>query len=196
MVENNPFRAPEADLAVEPQALGNGPGGYANLGEFSVGSAISKTIEIGFGNLGMIVGGTLLAALLSVVSYITIIGILFLVPAIYWGWNKLMLNVCRNQAQTKDLFSAFERYGKRNFGFLLLLIIVVLPSAPFGVLEYYFKPEGAITSPYPISLIGTLLMAPLYARLAVTSFIYVDQDVSTMKTIRLSWRATEPHWGG
>lgn len=180
----NPFEAPRApETNALPPTTGSG--------KFEIGQCLQEAWQAVSSNLGIAIGGTLLGMLLFGVSYVTIIGILLLIPVFAWGMVKLYLNLYDGNAEIGDLFGGFQRYGA-VLGSLLLLGLCMFAIYIPG---YLVMGIGVAMESSAVSGIGNLLVLILaltvVLRFYFAIFFIVDQEMGAIDAMKASWAATQ-----
>jgi len=179
------------DRYAPPQAnLTDASAAVAGTGSFDLGLAFNEAWTATWANFGLLLGVGLVGGLLVLVSTVSVVGILLLVPVFAWGGVRFMLNVIDGRAEFADLFSGFQDYGRSLLSMLLLFVVSSLISALGQALNLI----GTAAQMPVLEVVGTIVNLLwtflVMARLNFAWFYAVDQGLGPVEALQASWDAT------
>jgi uncharacterized membrane protein len=178
------YAPPLATLA-EPAARPRGGG------QIDIGEAFREAWAATWPNLGLLLGATLVSGIAALLAVCTIVGIFVILPVLWWGWWRFLLNVLAGEGEVRDVFAGFSSYGENLSGMLglggLMLVIMLAGQS--------VQHLGQLLDSGVLMVLGTLasvcwsfLVMP---RLMFVWWFLVDQRLTPAEAIRASWDATE-----
>lgn len=186
-MSQNPFEAPRAqDAYSAPQYASPNAGN----GTFDIGVAVQEAWARTTANAGILIGGSFLAVILFIVSYITILGIFLLVPVFGYGMVRLLLDAHDGEPEIGALFAGFQDYGRALGGMLMLLLGFLVLQSPV----YLMSIGGIYLESMALSLgsnvVSLVLTFGVLIRLYFAPFFIVDQGMGGIDAMKASWEAT------
>ncbi len=187
----NPFEAPRAP---DPLPAGGGGGGYT--GELDVQQAVREGWASCWGGFGPWLGATMLSGLAVILSFVTIIGWIAVLPVIGYGFVRFTLKAHEGNAEVGDAFSGFSEFGHAwvtMFVLFLLMFVVNLPGQIIGNLAPLF---AAINEDLGLVMTGVGFVASqvwvilVVMRFYFAPFLVVDQGMAPMDAMKASWAGT------
>jgi membrane-anchored glycerophosphoryl diester phosphodiesterase (GDPDase) len=177
----NPYQPPALDQHM-PSALAGG--------DFDIGTAITEAYRVTSKNIGLWLGVGVVSVLAIVFATLTIIGYFLVVPVLFWGGVRFLLNFYDGRGDFNDLFSGFSNYGKVLGRMLLFTVImvalVVLGEGPLLI--------GQFMKNTPLTVIGYVIYMAFLVfvlfRLYFAVFIMVDRDAPVLEALSASWEMT------
>ena len=140
---------------------------------------------------GVLIGGLVVYALLAFLSFLTVVGIVLLVPILTWGYTLLVLNALDGDVEFNDLFEGFQRYGETLVDMLAYHLTVLMISIPtlvcYGLL-IAFEDERFSTLAFFVS---TALHVLVLYRLQFVPFFLVDTNCRGFDAVRAAWDLTK-----
>jgi uncharacterized membrane protein len=177
----NPFQPPTAPTLDQ---------GGSRVGTFDIGQCFSDAWRLTWANFGVLLGAIIVGGIVYLISAITIIGIVVVLPVLAWGFVKLLLNAYDQKAEFGDLFSGFSRYGEALASMLVLFICIFL----LAIVGQSVSFVGAIAKSSVIQGIGSLVSLvwsfTVMLRLYFGSYFIVDQGMGGVDSLKASWAAT------
>lgn len=184
----NPFEAPQND--------GGALGAQSTPGVLDPVLAMRQGFEGTMRNIGpwlaMLIAGTIIAMIVS----FTVIGIFVVLPVMFWGGTKFLLNVVDGEGTFGDLFSGFSRYGEAlggMIGYVILAIVVGLPGSAISYANTAMEMSGGGST--VLALLGFLVSVVWFfavsMRFVFAPFYMVDQGQGPIEGMTSSWRATK-----
>src|SRR5688500_9952519 len=108
-MSENPYAPPQAALAT-PQMLAQGSGAI------DLGRCMQEAWHDTWANFPLWLWVGIVWLLATIAGVASIIGILLVVPVLYWGGYAFFLKMHDGGARMGDLFSGFSRYGQALIG--------------------------------------------------------------------------------
>jgi uncharacterized membrane protein len=159
-------------------------------GSFDLGVAFSEAWAATWANFGLLLGVSIVFALLLVTSAVTIVGLFLLIPVFSYGYVRFMLNVIDGKGQFSDLFSGFQDYGRALLSMLLLFVLTSLISGLGQAMNLIGSAAGLPV----LEAVGGLFSLGwtffVMARLSFAWFYAVDQGLGPVESLQASWDAT------
>lgn len=183
-MSENPYAPPQAALA-RPQAFEDG------TGTLDLGRCMQEAWRDTWANFPLWLGAGIVWLLAMVAGIVSILGILLVVPILYWGGYAFFLKMHDGGARMGDLFSGFSRYMQALIGMLgyfLLNTIIGLPGQ--------IAVQIGLAPPQTLSLIAAgylfifavfLLVQP---RLNFAPMLMVDRDLGVGEALSQAWSRT------
>lgn len=182
-MSENPYAPPRAELASPPLLAGAS-------GTIDLGRCISEAWRDTWANFPLWLGAGLVGLLAMVGGVLSIIGIVAVVPVLFWGVYVFLLKMHDGGAQVGDLFSGFSRYGHalaNMLGFFLVSVLLGVPGNALAQLGASIPSFWLIGASYVVSLAVGLLVSP---RLQFAPFLMVDRNLGLGDALSESWRRT------
>ncbi|MCA9553077.1 MAG: hypothetical protein KC933_23775 [Myxococcales bacterium] len=185
-MSQNPFQTPSA-----PDPFMTAPvDGRTNDGRIDLGEAISAAWQSMTANAGVAIGGLLLVGVLSVLSYITVIGIFVLLPVVMYGGIRLFLNLADGQGEIGDVFDGFRNFGTALLPMLLLFLMYLAAMIP----AYGLMIGGAVSGKESLMVVGQVYSYAVgfgvMIRMVYAPFFVVDQGMGAVDAVKAAWAAT------
>lgn len=181
----NPFETPLAPT-VDPVLQR----AMVPAGTFDVGRCLSDAWQATMGNIGLVIGVSVVGLIIGVLSELTIIGIFLLLPVLLWGGIYFVLNVLDGRAQFGDLFAGFSRYGQA-LGPTLAAIVCMFLLTMLGESVYFV---GMFTGSTTLMFGGSLILLAWFffvmLRFYFAFFFIVDQGMGGIDALKASWAVT------
>lgn len=186
-MSENPYAPPGSDLGREPGSETQG-----GRGDFDLGQALSDAWNNTWGNFPLWLGVGIVGVLASLLSVLTVIGIVFLLPVLGWGGVLFLLHMHDGGAEFEDLFAGFSRYGTALVGILVVGLAVTLLSLPVQLVQFAADRTGAawLYAAWIVVYLGVVFL--LFPRLAFAYFYVVDRDLGPVEALERSWQVTSP----
>jgi hypothetical protein len=187
-MSDNLYAPPNADLDIAtPPAAG--------AGDFDLRRCFAEGWERCWDNFPLWLAAGIVITLATVAASVTIIGIPFVLPILFWGAFYFFLRMYDGGAALGDLFSGFSRYGSAllpMLGFWLLLFVIGLPAN--GLVQYGLADPASPNYPlialgYALSIVVGLFVT---SRLTFAAFLIVDRDYSLGRALSEAWTRTGP----
>jgi hypothetical protein len=183
-MSENPYAPPRAVLAT-PQVLADG------TGTIDLGRCAQEAWHDTWANFPLWLGAGIVWLLATVAGVATLLGVVLLVPVIYWGGYAFFLKMHDGGARIGDVFSGFSRYAQALLGMLGYFIVSVLIGAPAQIAVQYGSrsPEHLwiVGIGYLLVLGVTLFITP---RLNFAPFLMVDRHLGLGDALGQSWSRT------
>src|SRR5215468_11290338 len=125
-MSENPYAPPQAALA-RPGILAEG------TGTLDLGRCVQEAWRDTWANFPLWLGGGIVWLLALLAGIVSIIGVLFVMPILYWGGYVFFLKMHDGGARIGDLFSGFSRYGQALLGMLGYAILTILLGVPGNI---------------------------------------------------------------
>jgi len=166
-----------------------------NTGDFTIARALSDGWNATKRYFPLWLGVGIVAVLISGVAAVTVIGYFLVLPVLFYGGIKFLLNMLDGKAQFNDLFSGFSNYGT-VLGRMLLLtlstVLVGLVSESVMLVGMYLESDAATLIGSLIYLVSTVfVLLPL----SFSYFFVVDQGMTATAALSASWRVTRGKLG-
>lgn len=184
-MDSSPYEAPRSDDLIPEDQRRAGDGS----GNFSIGQCLSDAWAALTRNIAVILGTMLVTLLLSVVSIFSILGIILVIPVLYWGLITIGIKAIDGHAEFDAYWSGFRQYGKSLGRMLLLYIATIIIGIPGNIasnLELFTDSTGAILIGLAFSLLWSIMML----RLNFAAPLAVDADRPALDSLGASWRLT------
>lgn len=182
----NPFETPQANPYAQPAPDIQG------TGTFDIGQAVGDGWNIMNANAGTLIGAFFVFGVVAFFATITIIGAFLVVPVLFWGFVRLVLNAVDDTPELGDIFEGFKNYGQALISMFVWYLIIFLIGLPGQALTQ----AGVFTENYALMGLGYLfgIGVGLFVtiRLYFAPYFYVDQGLGVMEGIKASWEATKP----
>lgn len=183
-MSDNPYAPPQAVLATR-QALAEGSG------SIDLGRCMQEAWQDTWSNFPLWLGAGIVWVLATIAGTVSVIGILLVVPVLYWGSYVFFLKMHDGGARIGDLFSGFSRYGQALLGMLGYFVVSILIGLPAqAVIQYGARsPERfwLVAIGYLILLGVSLFVTP---RLNFAPFLMVDRNLGLGDALSLAWSRT------
>jgi hypothetical protein len=183
------------NLYAPPQAdLGGGPELAIGTGDFELGRCLSEAWARTWSNFPLWLGAGIVGLLASAASAVTIIGIPFLLPVIYWGGFVFFLRMHDGRASVGDLFAGFSQYGRALVGMLGFFLLNIAASIPGTLVSQI----GTSSTPPDMTwvalgnLIALLVAFFVTSRLTFAPFLMIDRGIGLGEALSLAWSQTTP----
>ena len=186
-MSQNPFEAPRT---AAPYAAPAGPTYAEGTGTFDLGVAMSEAWERTTQNAAPLILGTIVGGLVMVLGYVTIVGILLIVPVVGYGMVRLLLDAYDGEAEVGAVFAGFQRYGQALGAMLMLFLVffaTALPTYVLSGLGIYLESMALSMLSNVVSLVLTFTVT---LRLYFAPFFIVDQGMGGWDAVKASWAAT------
>ncbi len=183
------YQPPSSELRREPDAPRlAAPAGFSIATAFGDGwraMVSSFPLWLGIGAVGF---------LLIMVSVVTVIGIVLLVPVLSWGMLVAGLAMFDGRGRFSDLFAGFSIYGRAVAYGLALIVLYYLASAPGILGQMAIESQD---SPAAVLLGGLVGFAWGFVTIRFTPawFFMVEHDMGPLGAMRASWTYTRGQWG-
>jgi uncharacterized membrane protein len=178
------------DRYAPPTAALGDPARERGTGRIDLGEAFREAWATLWANFGLMLGTWLLLLAVSLLSVVTVVGVLLVLPVLAWGMIRFVLNVTDGSGEVGDLFSGFSDYG-RVLGTMLVFVILM---ALLYLVGQALSIVGRATGSGFIGLVGSAASLAwslgVLARLVFAGFYVVDQGVAPVDALRTSWEAT------
>jgi len=183
-MSENPYAPPQAALA-RPQILEEG------TGTVDLGRCMQEAWRDTWANFPLWLGAGIVWLLATILSIVTILGILLLVPILYWGGYAFFLKMHDGGARIGDLFSGFSRYGQALIGMLGYAIVSFLIGLPGQIMTQVGvrPPENwlLVGAGY---LFGIVIFLFVGSRLNFVPMLIVDRDLGLGEALSQAWSRT------
>src|SRR5262249_9167821 len=115
-MSDNPYAPPQAPLS-GPEVLAGG------TREPDPGACAREAWRDTWANFPLWLGAGIVWLLAVLAGVVSVIGIVFVVPVLFWGGYAFFLAMHDGKARVGDLFSGFSRYGQAlgMFGYFLVI---------------------------------------------------------------------------
>ena len=182
------YRPPRSKLTREPDAPL-----LAAPAEFSIGTALGDGWRAMVASFPLWVGIGFVGSVLGVVSAITLIGIVLLMPVVLWGFAVASLRMFDGRGRFGDLFAGFPVYGRAVGYGLGLLVLSYLVSAPATIAQMALPGEtlGWLLLGFAVSWLWGFVTI----RFMAAWFFLVEHDRGPLQSMRASWVYTRGQWG-
>lgn len=187
-MSHDPYSPPESELTTD----GAGSAYVGGTGLFDIERALSEGWGATWANFPLWLGVGIVAFVLSLLSVITIIGAIFALPVLLYGWIFFSLNMSRGTAQFSDLFAGFSRYGRALIQMLGFSLLMGLVGAGINSITYLGQIMGNTTIEALGWLVYLVLYLTVFPRLLLAQFYLVDRDAGPIEALKRSWQATAP----
>ena len=128
---------------------------------------------------------------LYMLSAVTIVGLIFLLPHLFWGGVLFCLNVRDGRESFSDLFSGFSRYWFKLRVMVVLFILVGLIGAPGTIGQLIVQGDATSVSRVGLGYLVALAWSFLVTiRVYFSFFFAVDREMGALQAIQSSWRLT------
>lgn len=184
----NPYAAPQTADLVRPT------GWIAGSGTFTIGQCWNDAWAAATKNVGLVIGGYLVAMIVSYALAFTVIGYFIGVPVMIVGIVRFGLELLDGESRIGTLFSGFSSFGKWLGRMLLLMIALVALSLPGSAVQFY----AMFTNDADLMLIGALVSV-VWSFVVSVRFLFaglyaVDRDQPAVDAMRSSWAASGAVW--
>jgi hypothetical protein len=184
-MSNNPYAPPTANL----ETAGLTPA-LAGRGDFDLGQCFSEAWANTWANFGTWLGTYLVWGIATLAAALTGIGLIFLVPVLFWGVTVFTLRLHDGGAELRDAFSGFSRYGQALATMLAMFVILMLVSLLGQSVDMI---GSALDDPY-VRIVGVIvnLAFGLFVtpRLNFSYLLAVDRNQPALDAVRRSWEGT------
>lgn len=183
-MSENPYTPPQAVLA-GPQLLAEG------TGTIDLRCCMREAWRDTWANFPFWLGAGIVWLLALIAGVVSILGILLVVPVLYWGGYVFLLKMHDGGARVSDLFSGFSRYGQALVGMIGYFIVSTLIGIPAQI-----PLQLGAAPPQRWWLVGigylTLLAILLFvqSRLNFAPFLMVDRGLGLGEALSQSWSRT------
>ena len=184
-MSQNPYAPPQAVLST-PQKLSEGSG------TVDIGRCMEEAWRDTWANFPLWLVAGLVWTLASIAGAISLIGILLVLPILYWGGYVFFLKMHDGGASMGDLFAGFSRYGQALLGMLGYVILTILLGVPGNIVtqigarspgnEAWFLSLGLL-----LSVVIGLFVTP---RLNFAPFLMVDRNLGLADALSETWSRT------
>ncbi len=176
-----------------PQSeLGPGIEQPIGTGDFDFGRCLSEAWARTWSNFPLWFVAGIVGVFAMAGAAATIIGILLLIPVLYWGGFVFFLRMHDGGAKLGDLFSGFSQYGRVLAGMLGYFLVSLLLSMPGGLVAQI----GARSSPPDMAwsalgnLLGLGVALFVTSRLSFAPFLMIDRGLGLGEALSLAWSQT------
>jgi uncharacterized membrane protein len=182
-VSDERYAPPQARLQDEGSLSGG-------TGTFDIGLAVRQGWDATWPNFWVLLGAGIVASVLAVLSFLTVVGAFLVVPVLAWGMIRLALNALDGKASFGDLWSGFSDYGRALVTMLVLYILQTLLNA----LGQSVSTIGEIAQAPSLTFIGIAVLVAwtffVTARLNFAWLYAVDQRMGPVEALQAAWDAT------
>ena len=186
-MSDNPYAPPAADLGREP-----GADALGGRGEFEIGQALSDAWNNTWANFPLWLGVGIVGLLASLLSMLTVVGIVLLLPVLGWGAVLFLLRMHDGGAELKDLFAGFSRYGTALVGILVVGLAVTLLGVPVQLVQLAAERTGEAWLYAAWIVVYLVVFLLLFPRFVFAYFYVVDRDLGPVQALERSWQVTSP----
>ncbi len=179
---DNPYRPPDAVLKETAPALAGG--------SYDVGRCLADGWTLTWASFPTWVGVTLAFGVLSLVSTLLVVGLFLVVPVLVWGVTLFYLNVIDRCERFADLFEGFSIYTTALIAMIAAYICYFLVSFLGESVHLLGQATGSDALWFlgaAAQLAWSLFVLP---RLYFAPFFIVDQDMSALGALQMSWNVT------
>ena len=177
---DNPFAPPEA-VVQDP---------IAPTGSIDVGRCFSEGWARTWAHFPLWLGVMLVWFVAVIGSVITCVGILLLLPILYWGWIRFTLNMHDGEPKMDDLWEGFQRYGAVLGAMIVLYLIMTLLGIPGQIVQFIGQASESIELILVGMVVNLLWMAFVSLRLYLAPMLVVDQGMEPVEAVKRSWDLT------
>ncbi len=180
----NPYEPPGSAIIDErAQAL-------EGTGTFQIGQCLSDAWDDTWANFPLWLGVLLLGTVLIVASVITVLGLVFILPILVWGFARFYLNMTDGRASFGDLFAGFSNYGQVLVGMIVLLLCLY----GLTLVGQAVQLVGQFSDSAELMLIGGVVnlvwVMAVMVRFYFAIFFVVDRNLGPIESLQLSWEVT------
>lgn len=186
-LSDNPYAPPAADLGREP-----GADLLQGRGEFDVRRALSDAWNNTWANFPLWLWVGIVGLLATLLSMVTVVGIVLLLPVLGWGGVLFLLRMHDGGAELNDLFAGFSRYGTALVGILVVGVAVTLLGVPVQLVQLAAEQTGAAWLYAAWVVVYLVVFLLLFPRFIFAYFYVVDRDLGPVEALERSWHVTSP----
>lgn len=183
-MSENPYAPPQAALA-RPQPLEEG------TGTIDLGRCMQEAWRDTWANFPLWLGAGIVGLLAMIAGVLTILGILLVLPVLFWGSYAFGLKMHDGGARLGDLFSGFSRYMQALIGMLVYgLVSLIIGYAPQIPIQIGMSPPERwwlVGLGYLVLLAVSLFVQP---RLNFAPMLMVDRDLGVGEALSQAWSRT------
>jgi hypothetical protein len=183
-MSENPYAPPRAVLT-GPRPL------IAGTGTIDIRRCMQEAWRDTWANFPLWLGAGLLWLLALLAGVVSILGILLVVPVLYWGGYAFVLKMRDGDARVGDLFSGFSRYAQALVGMIGFFIVNGLTGLPAQIaVQLGVSPPERwwLVAVGYVALLATMLF--VQSRLNFAPFLMVDSGYGLLDALRRSWSGT------
>jgi hypothetical protein len=178
------------DRYAPPTAALGDPARERGTGRIDLGEAFREAWTATWANFGLLLGAWLLLVVLCVLSVLTVVGAFLILPVLFWGVIRLVLNVSDGGGEIGDLFSGFSDYGRVLGTMLVLMTLGVLIYAVGQSVSVLGHASGSGLITFSGVILNLVWGFGVIPRLAFTGYYVVDQGLPPVEAFKASWDAT------
>jgi uncharacterized membrane protein len=185
-MSDNLYAPPQAVLSTSHE-VGEGSG------TVDVGRCMQEAWRDTWANFPLWLVAGLVWTLASVAGAITVIGILLVLPILYWGGYVFFLKMHDGGARVGDVFAGFSRYGQALLGMLGYAILTILLGLPGNIVTQIGARSSENVAYLYIGLGGLLaVFIGLFVtpRLNFAPFLMVDRNLGLADALSETWSRT------
>lgn len=185
-MDSNPYRPPSSDVSGPSATAASFVGG-----DFTLARCFSEAWAATWSSVGIWLSAGLVLVTIATVAAFTLVGILLLLPVLFWGTCLLSLNLVRGGAEFGDIFGGFANYGRVLGTMLIIVGLTFLISLGTNMLSMLMVASGSATVAWVGQLFALALAVYLNLRVYFAPLIAVDQNLGGWQAVVASWRLTE-----
>jgi uncharacterized membrane protein len=175
-----------------PQAVLSGPQSFAEgTGTIDLGRCMREAWHDTWANFPLWLGAGLVWLLAAILGVVSILGVILVVPVLYWGGYVFALKMRDGGARIGDLFSGFSCYGQAlagMFGYWIVSLLIGIPAQiPIQIGSRPPQSWGLIGVGYLVLLAIMLFVQP---RLHFAPYLMTDRGLGLGQALSQSWSRT------
>jgi hypothetical protein len=183
-MSENPYAPPRAALSDQEVLVGG-------TGALDLRRCMQEAWRDTWANFPLWLGAGIVWLLAAVAGVVSILGILLVLPVLYWGGYVFFLKMRDGGARVGDLFSGFSNYGQALLGMLGYYIVNFLVGIPAQIpIQIGARPPQTwwlLGAGYGAFFVILLLVQ---SRLNFAPYLMVDAGLGLGEALREAWSRT------
>ena len=183
-MSDSPYDPPEAPLQDQNS------GELEGSGTFEIAACMREAWEDTWRNFPLWLGVGLVALVVAVLSFATLIGVILVWPVLAWGVVVFFLNMTDQRSSFGDLFSGFSSYGVALVNMGVLIIAYMLLSAIGGSVSAVGEQIDSAALVTLGFLFNMFWSFGVVVRLNFAPMFLVDREMGAIESLQTSWEST------
>jgi hypothetical protein len=178
------------DRYAPPSAALGDPARERGTGRIDLGEAFREAWTATWAHFGLLLGAWLLLVVLSALSVLTVLGTFLILPVLFWGVTRFVLNAIDGSAEIGDLFAGFSDYARVLGAMLVLMMLVLLIYFTGQGLAILGRASGSGLLTFAGVILNLVWGLGVIPRLAFVAYYVVDQGLAPVEAVKTSWSVT------
>jgi uncharacterized membrane protein len=178
------------DRYAPPTAPLTDPSALRAPGRIDLGEALSEAWSTTWSHFGTLFVAGLVLWAVALLATLTVVGIFLVVPVLFWGGVRLLLNTIDGEGEVGDVFAGFSSYGSVLAGMIVLVLLLSLLGFVGQLVQTFGRTAGSGFLVFVGVLVNIAWVLAVMSRLVFATYYLVDRDLAPVAALRTSWEQT------